>query len=75
MSEVGDDPQVVANGYVAPIDYDGAEVRVMSAPVQFDGRVPQLRRAPEHAEHSEEVLLELGHDWAEITALKDSGVL
>ncbi|MFF2846333.1 CaiB/BaiF CoA transferase family protein [Streptomyces sp. NPDC058001] len=75
MLETATDPQVVANGYSVPVDHDGTEARLMSAPVQFDEHVPELRRAPEHAEHSEQVLLELGYDWDAITALKDSGVV
>ncbi|PXY33251.1 CaiB/BaiF CoA transferase family protein [Prauserella endophytica] len=75
MRETATDPQVVENGYAVPVDHDGTEVRLMSAPVQFDEQVPELRRAPEHAEHSEQVLLELGCDWAEITRLKDAGVV
>jgi len=75
MLETAEDPQVLENGYAVPVDHDGTSVRLVSAPVQFDERVPELRRAPEHAEHSEQVLLELGHDWAEITALKQAGVV
>jgi crotonobetainyl-CoA:carnitine CoA-transferase CaiB-like acyl-CoA transferase len=43
--------------------------------VQFDERPPHLRRAPEHGEHSEALLLELGYDWDAIGALKDAGVV
>lgn len=74
MVETANDPQVAENGYAVPVDHDGAEVRLVSAPVQFDEHVPPLGRAPEHAEHTEGVLLELGYGWDEITALKDAGV-
>ncbi|MFC5747500.1 CaiB/BaiF CoA transferase family protein [Actinomadura rugatobispora] len=75
MLETAEDPQVVENGYAVSVDYDGTDVRLMSAPVQFDERVPELGRAPEHAEHSEQVLLELGYGWDAITEFKDSGVV
>ena len=39
-------------------------------PVQFDEHPPALRRAPEHGEHSELVLLELGYTWEQIGALQ-----
>lgn len=75
MGETADDPQVIANGYAVTVDHGGVEAPLMSAPVQFDEQVPELSRAPEHAEHSEEVLLELGYGWDAIVALKDTGVL
>jgi crotonobetainyl-CoA:carnitine CoA-transferase CaiB-like acyl-CoA transferase len=43
--------------------------------VQLDGRPPQLRRAPEHGEHTEALLLELGYSWDEIAELQGTGVV
>lgn len=73
--EVGDDPQVVANGYLGAVELgDGAELPVVTSPVQFGGPAP-VRRAPEVGEHTEEVLLRSGLHWDEITALKDAGAI
>jgi len=44
-------------------------------PVQFDGQGPELRRAPEHGEHSELILLELGYSWDDIAALQAAGAI
>jgi crotonobetainyl-CoA:carnitine CoA-transferase CaiB-like acyl-CoA transferase len=49
--------------------------RLQRVPVQFDEQAPAMRRGPEHGEHTEEVLLELGYSWDDIAALGEAGVL
>jgi crotonobetainyl-CoA:carnitine CoA-transferase CaiB-like acyl-CoA transferase len=74
--EVHSDPQVEANGYLPELVDDNGEVfRLVSNPVQFDETPTELHRAPNHGEHTEELLLELGDDWDRITALKESGAI
>ncbi|MDT3440804.1 MULTISPECIES: CaiB/BaiF CoA-transferase family protein [unclassified Pseudofrankia] len=74
--EVHDDPQVLANGYVADVEMGaGFGLPMVTTPVQFDGRPGQPTRAPEHGEHTEAVLLELGLTWQEITELKERGAV
>jgi crotonobetainyl-CoA:carnitine CoA-transferase CaiB-like acyl-CoA transferase len=75
VEELLDDPQVVANGYIGTVSEDGLEYRLPTVPVQFDERPPPMRRAPEHGEHTETVLLELGYSWEDISALQDAGAL
>jgi crotonobetainyl-CoA:carnitine CoA-transferase CaiB-like acyl-CoA transferase len=75
VEELLDDPQVTANGYIGTVREDGLEYRLPAVPVQFDERPPPMRRAPEHGEHTEVVLLELGYTWDEVSALKEAGVL
>ena len=76
VEELVDDPQVVANGYVGDVVLeDGTTYRLPAVPLQLDRDGPPLRRAPEHGEHTEEILLELGYDWDRIVALKDAGAI
>ena len=74
--ELVDDPQVRANGYLAAVDLgEDRTLPMVAAPVRFDGEPGRPRRAPEHGEHTEAVLVELGLSWAEITELKDGGAV
>jgi crotonobetainyl-CoA:carnitine CoA-transferase CaiB-like acyl-CoA transferase len=76
VEELLTDPQVVANGYISPVDTEGGpEFSLPSVPVQFDGHPAPLHRAPEHGEHTERVLLELGYDWDTIGELQREGVI
>jgi crotonobetainyl-CoA:carnitine CoA-transferase CaiB-like acyl-CoA transferase len=74
--ELLDDPQAAANGYFAEsADDKGNTYKLCSSPVQFDESPVVGNRAPEHGEHTESILLELGLTWAEIAEAKDSGAV
>ena len=71
--EIHDDRQVEANGYLPEVQgADGSTFKLASSPVQFDESPPDLASAPEHGQHTEEVLLELGVSWEEISQHKES---
>ena len=74
--EVHDDKQVIANGYLEAVEMgNGSTLRVPTNPVQFNETPPSVSRAPEHGEHTEEVMLELGYDFDSILAFKESKAL
>jgi crotonobetainyl-CoA:carnitine CoA-transferase CaiB-like acyl-CoA transferase len=76
VAELLEDPQVVANGYIQDVAVDGGpSYQLPAVPVQFDGEPPSMRRAPEHGEHTEAVLADLGFDWDHIVRLKDAGAI
>ena len=55
------------------VDRPGGSFPLVASPAQFDGTPLTLTRAPDHGEHTEEVLVELGRSWEEITELKERG--
>lgn len=69
------DPQTQANGYLGHVRRDGAkDVDVVAPPVQYDETsAGDLRPCPEHGQHTEEVLLELGYEWDDIIRFADGG--
>jgi crotonobetainyl-CoA:carnitine CoA-transferase CaiB-like acyl-CoA transferase len=73
--EVVNDPQVLANGYMAPHP-NHAKARLSSSPMQFDGHGLEITRAaPGIGEHTDEVFREIGVDDAEIARLHVAGAL
>jgi crotonobetainyl-CoA:carnitine CoA-transferase CaiB-like acyl-CoA transferase len=76
VEELLEDPQVIANDYLGEVSLDdGSSYRLPRVPVQFDEKAPDLRPAPEHGQHTESVLLELGYTWDDITAFAESGAI
>jgi crotonobetainyl-CoA:carnitine CoA-transferase CaiB-like acyl-CoA transferase len=74
--EVHDDPQAIANGYLERITASsGAEFALPANPVQFDETPPSVGHAPDHGEHTDEVLLELGLTYDEIIEHKVTGAV
>jgi crotonobetainyl-CoA:carnitine CoA-transferase CaiB-like acyl-CoA transferase len=75
---VAADPGVRANGYIAPVESpDGSDSALaVRTPVRFSGdATPPGSHLPELGEHTEEVLLEAGFTWDEITALSAEGAI
>ncbi|HEY6788658.1 MAG TPA: hypothetical protein VI365_15240 [Trebonia sp.] len=53
-----------------------ADYALVANPVQFDETPPELTRAPDSGEHTDEILdAELGLDWDAIVALKLSNTV
>jgi crotonobetainyl-CoA:carnitine CoA-transferase CaiB-like acyl-CoA transferase len=73
--EVLDDPQVLANSYLARHPTH-ARARLPGSPVQFDDHSHDVARgAPATGQHTDEILAELGLDGAEIERLRTAGAV
>src|SRR3984957_13680531 len=75
--EVINDPQLLANDIVVPLEGAGDKLTsTISSPIQVRdvSKVP-AKRAPKIGEHNEEILKELQFDTKEIERLRASGVI
>jgi crotonobetainyl-CoA:carnitine CoA-transferase CaiB-like acyl-CoA transferase len=77
--EVGRDPQILANRYLATVETLGDDTItpiLVASPVQFEEQsCTPLRRAPYVGEHTEEILVEAGLTWDDIGRLKTEGAV
>lgn len=74
--ELCEDPAVTANGYVAhTATMNGSPFALPTNPVQFDEQCVVPPGAPEHGQHTEEVLMDAGIEWETIEKYKESGAI
>jgi crotonobetainyl-CoA:carnitine CoA-transferase CaiB-like acyl-CoA transferase len=75
--EIAQDPQVLANELIAELSHPQfGRVREVGIAVKLS-RTPGAVRsmAPEHGQHTEEVLLASGYTWSDIAELRSRGVI
>jgi crotonobetainyl-CoA:carnitine CoA-transferase CaiB-like acyl-CoA transferase len=77
LLEASNDPDVVANGYVAEVDYPtyGKRLKVHGSPWHFSETPPKIGIAPELGADNDAVLAELGYTAAQITELRERKVI
>ncbi|NKQ51596.1 CoA transferase [Amycolatopsis sp. K13G38] len=74
--EVGNDESLTAIGQIAALtDAEGVPRKLVGTPVQFDREPASLTRAPQFAEHTDDILRELGLSDEELLNLKISGAV
>jgi crotonobetainyl-CoA:carnitine CoA-transferase CaiB-like acyl-CoA transferase len=74
--EVANDESMLANGRIAAVeDAQGNRQRLVANPVKFDDASAELIRAPLFAEHTDEVLRELGMEDFDLIDLKIEGAI
>ncbi len=75
--ETVDDPMCHSAGGFVEVPIEGSDpVTMVATPADFFGTPGGPRRgSPEHGQHTEELLLEMGYDWDRIIELKDIGAI
>jgi len=74
--EVGNDVSLRANGMIASLtDADGVQRELVTNPVQFDETPVTLTRAPQFAEHTDDIVRELGRTDEQLIELKIAGAI
>jgi crotonobetainyl-CoA:carnitine CoA-transferase CaiB-like acyl-CoA transferase len=76
-THLAEDPQVVHNkSFVTVPGATGAPVTLVTHPVRYDGRTPEVRLAPQKlGAQTADILAELGYDVGAIAALFESGIV
>ncbi|MFQ5826270.1 MAG: CaiB/BaiF CoA transferase family protein [Dehalococcoidia bacterium] len=76
-SQVAADPQAWENGYIVETEHPQlGSLKVVGLPVAFSKTPPLVRSgAPELGQHTEQIMLDIGYSWDDITRLKDQNVI
>jgi crotonobetainyl-CoA:carnitine CoA-transferase CaiB-like acyl-CoA transferase len=77
LLEASDDPDVLANGYIAEVEYPEYDktVKVHGSPWKFSETPARIGVAPKLGEHTSALLTKLGYSETEIKGFRDDGVV
>ena len=77
IKEAVDDPQALASGCFVEYDHPTqGRIKQVANPVMMSKNPSSVRMpAPEFGQHTEEVLLEYGYSWEDITRFKEEGTI
>jgi crotonobetainyl-CoA:carnitine CoA-transferase CaiB-like acyl-CoA transferase len=77
LLEAANDPDVLANGYVAEVEYPkyGKRLKVHGSPWHFSETPAHIGIAPELGAHTDEILAELGHTPAQIEDFRERKII
>jgi crotonobetainyl-CoA:carnitine CoA-transferase CaiB-like acyl-CoA transferase len=78
VADLPDDPQMRANDLIAEVEHpEHGKIEMLNVPIGMSKSAAEISAtAPELGQHTEQILVdELGYDWDEIGALRDSEVI
>jgi crotonobetainyl-CoA:carnitine CoA-transferase CaiB-like acyl-CoA transferase len=75
--EVSNDPQAIANNYFVNVSHPvWGDIKMVGFPWDFSETPASWRyEAPEFGQHTEDILLEMGYSWDDISKLKEEHVI
>ncbi len=76
-TEITTDPQALANDFFTEIDHPvTGKTKIVNTSVKFSETPASVKSAaPQMGQHTEEILLDLGYTWDDISELKEQGVI
>jgi crotonobetainyl-CoA:carnitine CoA-transferase CaiB-like acyl-CoA transferase len=74
-SEIHDDPQTKANGFIRRVEYPTGPIDLPVPPVLFDEEAGDIGAAPDYCQHTDEVLAEAGYSVQEIAGYRSAGIV
>ena len=77
LVEVINDPQARANDFFVPIEHPTyGHMEVVANPIKLSKTPATIRMpAPEFSQHTEQILLDCGYTWEDITQFKEQGAI
>ena len=78
VSELVDDPQVLANNYIVEEDHPNlGHIKRLPFPMDFGKTpiVPAPKPAPQLGEHTDEIMLKIGYSMEEITEMRKNRII
>ena len=75
--QAANDNLVLENNYLVDLEDSSGNIRrVVGSPIKMSGTPPEISaEAPQLGQHTEEILLELGYDWEEISELRETSAI
>ena len=75
--DIVDGDQALLNGYIQEVEHpEIGPIKIVGTPFGMsEARIEPRGPAPELGQHTEELLLDLGYSWADISRLRDDAVI